>query len=338
MNHQRIISALIFMWCISLIANAQSNPISYRIIQRIALSGDGGWDYLSVDAQQQRLFVSHSNQVNVVDLKTNRPIAIIPNTPGVHGITFAYDLNKGFISNGKDSSVTVFNLTTLKTMEKIPVTGKNPDAILYDPFSQCVLTFNGGSSNATVIDAKNNRVITTISLPGKPEFAQTDGAGHIYNNIETKNSVIEINAKTWKIDHEWPIAPGEEPSGLAIDVKHHRLFSVCSNQKMMVLNLLNGKIITSLPIGKHCDGVVFDPLHQRVISSNGEGTITVVSEETPNQFKVSNTMATQAGARTIAVNDKTGRLYLSVAEFEPGEGRRPVKPNTFQVLVLEPVR
>jgi YVTN family beta-propeller protein len=177
---------------LSVNVSAQSSIAGYKIIQQISLPGEGGWDYLAVDEQHSHLFVSHSNQVNVVDLKTNQPIAIIPNTQGVHGITFAYDLNKGFISDGKDSTVTVFSLTTLKETGKIKVTGKNPDAILYDPFSHCVLTFNGRSSNATVIDARNNKVIATIPLSGKPEFAQTDGKGYIYDNIESKSTVVKM--------------------------------------------------------------------------------------------------------------------------------------------------
>jgi len=335
-QHQRML-AIICLLCLPFSFKAQSHPALYQIVQHIALPGEGGWDYLSIDEPHQRLFVSHSNQINVVDLKTNQPAGIIPNTPGVHGVAFAYDLNKGFISNGKDSSVTVINLSTLKPVGTIKVTGKNPDAILYDPFSHCVITFNGGSANATVINAQSHQIITTIPLPGKPEFAQTDGSGHIYDNIETKNTIIEINAKTWKIDHEWSIAPGEEPTGLAIDVKRHQLYSVCGNQKMIVLNVLTGKVITSLPIGSHCDGVVFDPVYQRVIASNGEGTITVAQQTTPTQWKL-NTIPTQVGARTITVNNKTGMLYLSTAAFETNQGRRSIKPNSFEVLVLKPTR
>jgi DNA-binding beta-propeller fold protein YncE len=317
---------------------AQSSIAGYKIIQHISLPGKGGWDYLAVDEQHSHLFVSHSNQVNVVDLKTNQPIAIISNTQGVHGITFAYDLNKGFISDGRDSTVTVFSLTTLKETGKIKITGKNPDAILYDPFSHCVLTFNGRSSNATVIDARNGKIVTTIPLSGNPEFAQTDGKGYIYDNIESKGTVVKINATTWKVDKEWSIAPGEGPSGLAIDLIHQRLFSVCENQKMVVSDAIAGKVIMTLPIGSRCDGVAFDPINKRIISSNGEGTITVVNELNSNLYRVVNIIPTQVGARTIAVDAKTGRLYLSVAESEPGEGRRPIKPNTFKVLVLDPVR
>ena len=331
------LTCLMFL-LLSVNVSAQTATANYKIIQRISLPGTGFWDYLSVDELHNRLFVSHATQVNVVDLKTDQPIAVIPNTPGVHGVAFAYDLNKGFISDGKDSSVTVFNLTTLKETGKIKVTGKNPDAILYDPFSHCVLTFNGRSSNITVINARNNKVVTTIPLSGNPEFAQTDGNGYIYDNIESKSTVVKINAKTWKVEKEWSIAPGEEPSGLAIDLEHHRLFSVCRNQKMVVSDAISGKVITTLPIGSRCDGVAYDPIHKRIISSNGEGNITVVQEETPNTYHVASTVPTQTGARTIAVDTKTGRLYLSVAEFEPGEGRRPMKPNTFQVLVVDPVR
>ncbi|MBB3186151.1 YncE family protein [Microbacter margulisiae] len=330
-------SGVILLTCLLLSGlSMQAGNVVYKLTQRIAVPGSGWWDYLAVDTQHSRLFVSHADQVNVVDLKTNKAIAIIPNTPGVHGITFAYDLNKGFISDGQDSSVTVFDLSTLKTIGKIQVTGKNPDAILYDPFSHCVLTFNGRSSNATVINGRTGAIVTTITLPGNPEFAQTDAHGHVFVNIESKSTLVRINATKWSIEKEWSIAPGEEPSGLAIDVAHERLFSVCRNKKMIVSDAVAGKVIATLPIGSRCDGVAYDPLYKRIISSNGEGTITVVQEETPNLFRVLNNFPTQTGARTIAVNPKTGRLYLSVAELEPGQGRRPVKPGTFHVLVVAP--
>jgi DNA-binding beta-propeller fold protein YncE len=318
--------------------NAQTKNPEYRIAKTIHLQGDGGWDYLSVDEVNSRLFVSHNTQVNVVDLKKGDQIAVIPDTKGVHGIAIANDLNKAFISNGKDSSVTVVDLKTFAFITKISITGKNPDAILYDQFSHKVFTFNGRSSNSNVIDALLNKQIGTIPLSGKPEFAQTDGKGKIYVNIEDKSSISVINATTLKVEAIWSISPGEEPSGLALDNINHRLFSVCSNKLMVVTDAITGKQITTVPIGARCDGVAFDPSTKRIFSSNGEGTITVIQQESADKYKVVETFATQPGARTITVDKTTHHLFVSAGEYEPGEGRRPVKPGTFVVLEIEPVK
>ncbi len=324
------------LFCSGIISvNAQSGKSEYKISNRIHLQGDGGWDYLAVDEVNGRLFVSHSTQVNVVNLKTGEQIAVILDTKGVHGIAIANDLNKAFISNGRDSSVTVVNLKTFEFIAKISITGKNPDAILYDPFTHRIFTFNGRSSNSTVIDAKKNKQIGTIPLSGKPEFAQTDGKGKIYVNIEDKSSISRINAVTLKVEATWPIAPGEEPSGLALDNVNHRLFSVCGNKMMTVTDANTGKLITTVPIGDGCDGVAFDPGTKRIFSSNGEGTITVVQQENADKYTVVENFVTQRGARTIALDKTTHHLYVSTGEYEPGEGRRPVKPGTFVVIELE---
>jgi len=318
--------------------NAQTTSTEYRIAKTIHLQGDGGWDYLSVDEVNGHLFVSHSTQVNVVDLKKGEQIAIIPDTKGVHGIAIANDLNKAFISDGKDSSITVVDLKTFALIAKIGITGKNPDAILYEPFTKRIFTFNGRSSNSTVIDAKDNKVIGTIPLSGKPEFSQSDGKGNIYVNIEDKSSISLINAATMKVEKTWSIAPGEEPSGLALDNVNHRLFSVCGNKLMVVSDAIAGKVITTVPIGDGCDGVAFDPGTKRIFSSNGEGNMTVIQQQSSDTYKVVETFPTQQGARTIAVDKTTHHLYLSAGEYEPGEGRRPVKPGTFVVLAIEPVK
>ena len=313
----------------------------YKVINQIHLEGDGGWDYLSVDESAGRLYVSHSSMALVVDLKTGKQVGKIPNTNGLHGIAIATNLNKGFTSNGRDNSVTVFDLKTLAITGKIKVTGKNPDAILYDAFSQKLFTFNGGSSNATVIDPKQNKVIGTISLDGKPEFPASDGNGKIYVNIEDKSEISIINATTLKVEKTWSVAPGEEPSGLALDNETHRLFSGCGNKLMVVSDAEAGKVITTLPIGDRCDGVAFDPSLKRAYSSNGEGTITVVQEENKDQFKVLETIVTQKGARTIAVDKTTHHLYLPTAEFEaaPEDNLHPaMKPGTFVVLEVAPVK
>ena len=318
---------------------AQSN---YRIVNKIHIDGNGGWDYITMDEAASRLYVSHGNEMNVVDITTNKVIGTIPDTKGVHGIALAKDLDKGFISNGRDTSVTIIDLKTLKFIAKVKVTGNNPDAIIYDPLSHKVFTFNGRSSNSTVIDAKTNKVIGTIKLTGKPEFPVNDLAGKIYVNIEDKNSISVINVNTLKVEHTWSVVPGESPSGLAIDLKNKRLFSVCENKLMVVVDYLTGKVITTLKIGEGVDGVSFDPGLNRAYSSNGEGTMTVVQEKDANTFTVLENVPTQKGARTITVNTKTHKLYLPTAEYgeapaataQSPHTRAAVKPGTFEVIEI----
>jgi YVTN family beta-propeller protein len=331
---------LIFLFCVVLSMNAQSVQPGYKIANRIHLDGDGGWDYLTVDAANNRLFVSHSTMVQVVDLQKGTLLATIADTKGVHGIALAADLNKGFISCGRDSTVVVFDMTSYKVIERVKVTGKNPDAILYDPFKKIVFTFNGGSSNTTVLDALTNKVIATIPLAGKPEFSASDKKGKVYVNIEDKSLVTVINTNTLKVEESWSLAPGEEPSGLALDNESHRLFLVCSNKLMVVMNALTGKVITTLPIGDRCDGVAFDPATKRAFSSNGDGTMTVVQENANDTYNVVENVATQRGARTISCNTLTHKLYLPTAEFEAttGNARPAIKPGTFVVLEIEPVK
>ena len=321
------------------LANAQSG---YKVVNQIHLEGDGGWDYLSVDEAAGRLYVSHATMALVVDLKTGKQIGKIPDTNGIHGIAVAPSLNKGFTSNGRDNSVTVFDLKTLEITGKIQVSGKNPDAILYDAFSGKLFTFNGGSSNASVIDPAQSKEIATIQLDGKPEFPQTDGKGIIYVNIEDKSEISVINTTSYKVEKSWSIAPGEEPSGLALDNQTNRLFSVCGNKLMVVSEAVAGKVVTTLPIGGGCDGIAFDPATKRVFSSNGgDGTITVVQEGNKDSFKVLETVTSQRGARTITIDKTTHHLYLSTAEFgesKAGERRPPMKPGTFMVLDVAPMK
>ncbi len=325
------------------ISFANSYSQKYSVSKKINIAGNEGWDYLAVDDVAQHLFVSHGNVVNVIDLKSDKTIATIPDTKGVHGIAIANDLNKAFISNGKDNSVTVVNLNTFEFIAKISIEGQKPDAILYDVFSHYVLTYNAKSADATVIDAKTNSVVKTIPLGGKPEFSVTNTKGLIYVNIEDKNQIKTINTKTLEVVETWSIAPGDEPSGLAIDIETNRLFSVCGNKLMIVLDASNGKIIKKLPIGDGCDGVAFDAKNKLIFSSNGEGTITAVKEENPNKFKVFETITTQKGARTIAINKTSGQLYLPTANFgvkpepttENPKPRAGLEPNSFVVLVVE---
>ena len=325
--------------CFSLYLNAQNDNPTYQVTPKIHLTGTGGWDYLTVDETSGRLYVSHGTLVHVVDLKTGQQVGTIEPTPGVHGIAIASDLNKGFITCGRNDSVVVFNLKTMKVNAGIAVTGKNPDALLYDKFSGRVFVYNGRSANITVIDAKTDKVAGTIALDGKPEYSVTDGKGNIYLNIEDKSLIVRINAKTLGVEQKWPIAPGEEPTGLALDNETHRLFSVCGNKTMVILNALDGKVITSLPIGEGCDGVMFDPVLKRAYSSNGEGTITVVQEGPGDTFKVAATLKTQASARTITIDQSTRKLYLPAAEYLPAaqptadnpRPRRTMKADSFVI-------
>jgi len=313
------------------------------MMNKFHIEGDGGWDYLNVDELTGRIFVSHSTVVQVIDEKDGKLLGTIPDTKGVHGIAIAGDLNKAFISNGRDSSVTVIDLKSLAFITKIPVTGQNPDAILYDPFSRKVFVYNGRTANATVIDGAANKVIATIRLSGKPENSVTDGKGKVYVNIEDKNEISVINSTTDKVEQTWSIAPGEEASGLALDNENHRLFIVCSNKLMVILNALSGEVITTLPIGAGSDGAAFDPVLKRAYSSNGEGTLTVVQENSPDKFTVLENVPTLPGARTITVDRKTHHIFMSTAEYEavsPSAGninRRPaVKSGTFMVLDIAP--
>jgi DNA-binding beta-propeller fold protein YncE len=335
MKSKQILSAVISV-IFTITLHAQPKVSEYKIARIIHLTGDGGWDYLSVDQVNSRLFVSHGTRVNVVDLKKGEELAVIPNTNGVHGIAVANDLNKAFISCGRDTLVKVVDLNTFKEIAEVKVTGQNPDAILYDQFTRKVFTFNGRSGNSTVIDAKNNKVIGTIQLAGKPEFPQTDGKGKIYVNIEDKSEISVINTKSLKVEKTWPIAPGEEPSGLALDIANNRLFSVCGNKLMVISDIIAGKVVNTVPIGDGCDGVAFDAVKKRIYASNGEGSMTIVLQESADKYTVVENMPTKAGARTISVDKNTHKIYLSVADRAEGSGAS--KPNSFTVIEIEPVK
>jgi DNA-binding beta-propeller fold protein YncE len=323
-------------------SSSGKSPEQYQLKQKFTLGGDGGWDYLTYDPEGKRLFISRGTRVQVVDPETGKLITEIPNTTGVHGIALAHDLGKGFTSNGRENTVTVFDLKTLKETAKIKLEGaENPDAILYDPASKRVFTFNGRSKNSSVIDATNNTVVATLALDGKPEFAAADGAGMVYVNIEDKSEIQRIDARNAKVMSTWPLTGCEEPSGLAIDPKHHRLFSGCDNKVMAITNAESGKVISTVPIGQGVDANGFDPGTEMAFSSNGDGTLTVVHEDAPDKFSVVQNAETQKGARTMAVNPNSHEVYLVTAEIEeqpPAEGqtrpRRTMKPGTFTLLVM----
>lgn len=313
---------------------------SWHVKQRWSIGGDRGWDYLSLDAGH--LYVSRSDHVIVLDTRSGKQIGEIDGLSGVHGIALADDLHRGFISNGRANSVTVFDLPTLKVEQTIAVNGEGPDSILYDPFSRRVFTFNGHSNDASVIDAKTGKLLGKIALPGKPEFAVSDGHGHVYDNIEDKHELVEIDPATMKIAAIWPLANCEEPSGLAIDTAHRRLFSVCQNENMAVVDANTGRPVAEVPIGDGPDAAAFDPQRQLVFSSNGEsGTLTVIHEDDAGRYRVVSTVPTQKSARTMAL-EPDGDIYLAAAQFgmRPApsaanpRGRPPLLPGTFVILVV----
>lgn len=329
-----------FLLATNLFCFGQNESSGYTMVNKFSVEGDSWWDYLVMDENTDRLFISHGNITQVINSKTGELLNTIQDTKGVHGIALDQNDNKAFISCGRDSSVTVINLTNLEFITNVKVTGANPDAILYDKFSNKVFVYNGRSANATVIDAKSNAVVATIPLAGKPEFSVSDENGKVYVNIEDKSLITVINSKTLKVENTWTLNPGEEPSGLALDNTTHRLFSVCGNKKMIVMDAQNGEIISVLDIGEGTDGCAFDPQLKRAYSSNGEGTVTVVQEENANSFVVLENIPTRRSARTICVNTKTHHMYLSSADYVIAKGsqhaRRTVKPRSFAVLDIAP--
>ncbi len=327
-----------FLLFCSLVLGAHAyaaNP-AYHVINRFQLGGEGGWDSLTVDSQARRLYISRSTHVMVVDTETGKLVGDIPDTPGVHGIALAPELNRGFTSNGKADTATIFDLKTLKVIGQVK-TGANPDAILYDPFSKLVFTFNGRSHDATIFNAASGEVVRTIALGGKPEFAATDGTGKVYVNIENTSEVAEIDSQKLSVMNRFSLKPGQEPTGIAIDREHHRVFSGCHNKLMTVLDVESGKVVATVPIGERVDGNGFVQEFGLAFSANGDGTLTVVRESSPGKFEVAGTVTTQAGARTMAIDPKTHNIYLPTAEFAPAtepKARPTIVENSFVVLVV----
>jgi YVTN family beta-propeller protein len=317
-----------------------SSASGYHLADTIQVGGEGGWDYVFADADGGRLYVSHATKVVVIDTATDKVIGEIPNTNGVHGIAIAGGTGRGFISDGRDNAVTIFDTKTLKPLGTVP-TGKNPDAIIYDPASKRVFAFNGGSANATVIDAADGKVAGTIELGGKPEFAVADGKGNVFVNLEDKSEVVAIDSAKMAVKSHWSIAPGEEPSGLALDQKTMRLFIAGGNKKMIVMDAASGKVLADLPTGDGTDAAAFDPGTKLAFASNGEGTLTVVSEDGKDRFAVKEVVKTQRGARTMAVDIRTHKIYLPTAQFGPPPAPTPerprprptIVPNSFVILV-----
>ena len=319
-------------------AAAQSGP--YKVEARWQIGGEGGWDYLTADPGAHLLYIDHGPRVDIVDTNTGKAIAAITDLKGTHGVALDDEGKYGYISDGRANAVVVFDRHTFKTVATIPA-GTNPDGIAFEPVTKTVWAFNGRSSNVTVIDTKSLKVVATIALPGKPEFPVADGKGNVFDNIESKNSIARLDAKTLKLTATWPLTDCESPSGLAIDEAHRRLFSVCDGKKMAVTDADSGKTLANPTIGDGPDAAGFDPTHQLAFSSNGDGTLTVVNTAS-DKFDVVQNLATERGARTMTVDTATGRIYLVTAEFGPRpaatpENPRPrpaVVPDSFTVLVV----
>ena len=326
--------ALVALLALPAFARSQQPPPSYHVAGRIPLAGEGGWDYLTVDSVAHRLYGSRGTHVAVIDLDRDSVVGDIPNTNGVHGIAFVRELNRGFTSNGRDTTVTIFDLKTLAPIAVVKVSGRNPDAITYDPVSRRVFTFNGGGANATAIDPQSGAVVGSIDLGGKPENAVSDGRGHMYVNIEDKSELVAFDPKTLAVQGRWSLAPCEEPSGLAMDRRTRRLFSVCSNGLMAVVDPDGGRVLRTLPIGSGTDGAAFDPATGLAVSSNGEGTMTLVHEESPDSFRVVATVPTQRGGRTIALDERTHRLYTVAAQYGEAPAPTPDRPRPRPPVIL----
>ena len=318
---------------------------AYQPLSEIPIGGEGGWDILTIDPTANRLYLSHSTKVVVVDLSKNVVSGEIANTPGVHAFVAVPELQRGFSSNGKESKSSVVDLTTLNTISKID-TGSNPDAVVYEPGHGEVYVFNHAGNSVTVINAKTGTVSATIPLGGTPEFAAVDEkAGRIYCNIEDKSEVEVIDAEKHEVVAHWSLAPGEGPSGIALDAQHHRLFSGCHNKMMMMLDTESGKVIATVPIGAGVDGCAFDDSMQLAFASCGDGTTTIAKEEAPNKLSVVQVLKTERGARTMALDPKSHRIFLPSAQFQPpaspapgaSPGRATVVPNTLKLLVYRPM-
>ncbi len=311
----------------------------YKMVNRVKLGGEGGWDYLTYDKDGHRLFITRGSHVMVVDTNTLTANGDIPDLSGIHGVALAQELGRGFVSNGGDNTVSVFDLKTLKKLDSVKV-GDRPDAILYDPFTKHVFTFNARSQDSTVVDAASGKVVGTVPLGGKPEFPASDGKGKVFVNIEDKSQIAEIDATKLTVLNTWPLAPCEEPSALAIDKAHHRLFAGCGNKMMAVVDSESGKVVATPPIGEGVDAGRFNPNTQEVFMSCGEGVLTVIHEDSPDKYTVTQNVPTVKGARTMAMDYDSNTSYLVTAQREakpPAPGQRPAMvPGSFELLMVKP--
>ena len=309
------------------------NP-NYVADKTIPLTGNGGYDYAYIDQANHILYASHGTAVNVVDLQTEKQVAVIENMKGVHGIAVVNDLNRGFISDGKGSAVIAFDTKTFKTIKTIPITGKDADGIIYDPFSKKIFVFEGDANAAVVVDPQGLTQAGSIDLGGAPEFAVSDGKGLIYNNLEDKSSLNVIDAKSLKVIKNYPLSPCGGPTGLAIDKDNQRLFTVCrENKGMSVIDIATGKIVQTLPIGAGVDAVIYDAANKIVVASNGDGTATIFKQNSADNYTLLQTLATQNRAKTMAMDMSTHKLYFPVVDFQPGT--KTAIPGSFKLLVYK---
>ena len=323
------------------VAVAAAGP-GYHVIKTYKLGGEGGWDYLTVDASARHFYISRGTHVIVLDADSGKNVGDIPDTPGVHGIALAPELGKGFVSNGREGTVTVFDIKTLVPIGSKIKVGENPDAILYEPATKRVFTFNGRSQDSTAIDAASGKVLGTIKLDGKPEFAASDAKGEVFVNIEDKSELTVIDPNKLEVKTKWPLAPCTEPSGLALDRKNRRLFVGCDNKMMAVVDADSGKVLATPAIGEGVDATAYDEEAGLAFASCGEGVLTVVKEDSPQKFSVVENVKTEPGARTMALDTKTHNLFTVTAKFGPPPAatadnphpRRTILPDTFEVLVL----
>jgi YVTN family beta-propeller protein len=307
-------------------AQGAADNAKLEVLQRWKLGGEGGWDYLIADSGKARLFISRATRVDVISTESGKLIGSIPDTHGVHGIALAKGLNRGYTSNGRANSVTAFDLDSLKVIREVAIPGRNPDAILYEPAGKHVFTFNGASKDVTVLDGSSLAVVATIPLPDKPEFAAEDGRGRIFVNIESEpGQIAVIDSKKLTVESIWPLPGCNSPSGLAIDITHRRLFSVCDGKVMAVTDAASGKQVALVPIGEHPDAAAFDEKRAVVYSSNGEGTLSVIHQDSADHYSVSG-VTTQRGARTMALDGKTGKVYLVTADFGPAPAATAAQP------------
>ncbi len=331
----------LFLMILTGYCQAQNTTGTYKIIQKVALPGDDGWDFLTVDSDARRVYLTHNNSVQVIDADTYKLIGAVENVPRPHGVVVLSELGKGYATSGDPGSVVVFDLKTFKRLAEIK-TYADTDVILYDKSTGMVLTFDGDSKNATIIDPKKDELVKTIDLKAAPEVAVSDGQGVLYDNLESSSEIIKLDAKTLKVLARWPLAPGDSPSGLSMDIQNNLLFSGCRNKTLVIMSALNGKVIQTFPIGEHVDGTCFDPALANVFVSNGDGTLTVVHEDAPDHFTLVGNVTTEPGARTLAFDAKTGHIFLPTAKTveqhqdskTKGKPHRKVIPGTFRLLVL----
>jgi DNA-binding beta-propeller fold protein YncE len=329
--------ALLFVGVVcTLLGQVQAAPPGYKLIKTVAIPGDGGWDYLTVDTEGRRVYISHANRVDVFDADSGEIKGKVEDTSGIHGIAVAAEFGRGFTSNGKTSTVSVFDLKTLKTTDTI-ATGKGPDYIHYDPTTHRVFAFNGGSATATVIDASNVKLVGGVELGGRPEAAASDGKGNVYVNLVDKNEVIKIDADKRKVLERWSVSPAKQPVSLAIDPSTNRLFVGCRSKEFVVLSTETGKVVATVPIGDRVDAGAFDPATKLAFCSCGDGTVSIISQESADKYTVVETLKTKSGAKTMAYDPKTQRLYLPATDSKAPEGNpsgRPVPvPGTFSLLI-----